>query len=75
MVDDVANNQITSSTIIGQLPSGWHLFGIGDTDRDGINDLVVRNDAGATAVEHIAGDRIAGLTIAGQIGPEWRLFS
>jgi hypothetical protein len=75
MVDDVVNNQVTSSTIIGQLGTGWHLDGIGDTDSDGLSDLVIRHDTGLTAVAHVVNHRIVSTIPLVPVGPEWTLFS
>jgi hypothetical protein len=73
-VYDVANNQITGASFLGNVGLDWQFAGVAPVHAAGASDLVLRNvNTGAFEVYDIAGNQVIGAASLGQVGLDWQL--
>ena len=54
-LDSNGDGQIQAKLPVATLPDGWHIAGTGDFNGNGIDDILLHNDNGATAVWELNG--------------------
>jgi hypothetical protein len=74
VVYDIANNQITSTAVLGTVGLEWQFAGVAPIRSPGTSDLVLRNvNTGQFEAYDIANNQIIGAASVGQVGLEWQL--
>jgi hypothetical protein len=72
----VQNNAVTSITIAGMVPQDYQVDGIGDFNKDGIDDILIHHDsAGAHQLQVLFQGNYTTQSIgnAGSVGTEWNI--
>ena len=66
-------NQATPNVLVAQVPTDWHLAGIGDFNGDWQDDMLWRNDNGTFA--HLADERHSGhaQVVVAQVPTDWHI--
>jgi len=66
----IVNNHVVTNQLIGQVPTNWHVIGLGDFNGDGPSDVLWQSDAGQMLMwemngPHVVLDQIFGQAPAG----------
>src|SRR5262249_50551495 len=73
-VYDVANNQITSASLLGTVGLDWQVAGFDSISGAGASDMVLRNTkTGAFEVYDLANNQITTAASLGSVGLDWQL--
>jgi len=64
---------ITSSAVVGAVPAGWSLVGVGDVNGDGKDDLIFRSNTGVVAAWIMDGFSVRNVEVIGSMATNYQL--